>query len=151
MSHTSAIKHGSLGDRPMARTSLREVPQSSLTLVCSACRVGPFSYEGFRQAVGTRGYSDGTRSYCYTTTWSAISQSISNDGCSWCGIVRRTRDGLPPEKFPSVGDESVEVRFQVSAWRHATNGVAIYLNGYKAATCSIYAIPGEYVILSIEF
>jgi hypothetical protein len=69
-------------------------------------------------------------------------QSINNDACNWCRIVKRTRDELPTEKFPPVGEESVEVRLQVTAGKYWRN-VRIYLNGYEAAIYDIYASPGE--------
>lgn len=142
MSPTSAIKTvGSRDEQSTARALSQEDSQSPLTLVCQACRTGPFSYEGFRQAVSEYHY-DGTTGYCYTTKWSNIFRSINNDACSWCRIVGRTRDGLPTEKFPSAGEASVEVRLQVSAGKYWRN-VRIYLNGYEAATYDIYANPGE--------
>lgn len=122
-----------------ARPSAHD-PQSPLTLVCSACRAGPFSYDGFSRAVG-RGRYKGNTGYCYMTTWSAISQSIAKDACNWCRIIRRTRDGLPTDEFPPAGEDSVEVRLQVSAslWR---SNIEISLNRSKAATYDVYANPG---------
>jgi hypothetical protein len=143
MLHALAIKLSSLSLQPTACTSPQEVHQSSLTLVCSACqaRAGPFSYKGFRQAVAGR-HRNGTTGYRYTTTWSAISQSIDDNACSWCRIVRRTRDRLPADKFPPSSKEYVEVRLQMSAGRNRWGDMKIYLNGYKAATYDIYAKPG---------
>lgn len=143
MPHPSPIKSGSLGDQPTETTSSRADPQFPLTLVCSACRAGPFSYKGFREAVKISHHDvDETTGYRYMTTWSEISQSI-NETCSWCRIVRRTRDGLPTDKFPPAGEESVEVRLQVSAKRRWGSNIRIHLNGYKAATYDIYANLGE--------
>ncbi|KAF8172100.1 heterokaryon incompatibility protein-domain-containing protein [Pholiota molesta] len=92
-------------DRAKTPTS-QEESRSPSDLVCSACREGPFSYKGFRQAVA-KGHSDDTTGYCYTRAWSEIAQSASNEGCSWCRMVIRTRDGLHYDKFP-YGDETGE-------------------------------------------
>lgn len=115
-------------------------PHPPLDLVCSACQAGPFAYEGFRQAVSEAHYDD-TTGYCYTTTWSKISESISKEACNWCRILVRTKDELPADKFPSAGEEIVEVKFQVK--KRTGNQVIIYLNSYKAATYILYANPGE--------
>ncbi|KAF8954614.1 heterokaryon incompatibility protein-domain-containing protein [Flammula alnicola] len=124
----------------------QENPDSPSTLVCAACRTGPFSYEGFRKAVFD--FHDSDTGYCYTTTWHDISQSISNEGCNWCGLISRARDGLPAEKSPRAGEENVEIRVQVMVqspvdWMDVTNTITVFLNGYKAATYKIYADPSD--------
>ena len=115
--------------------------QDILSLVCSTCRTGPFSHEGFRQAVAESHY-DATTGYCYTTTWAAISRSISNEACTWCTIVRRTRDGLTSESFPPFGQKTVEIRVQVETGFR--KGMNIYLDGSKAVKYTIYAKSGAY-------
>lgn len=133
---TSFLNQSLLGGQSDQNPSKANDP---LTLICSACRTGPFSYEGFRQAVAESHY-DATTGYCYTTTWAAISQSSSSEACSWCTIVRRTRDGLTSERFPPGGQEAVEIRVQVATGFQ--KGIYIYLDGYKAVDYTIYAEPG---------
>jgi hypothetical protein len=105
------------------------------------CRAGPFSYEGFRQAI-SEGSSHEISGYCYTTTWPVVARSISNEICSWCRILRRARDGLPTMKYPPACEESVEVTIKISTEK-LQEGVEIYLNGSKAASYAIYANLGE--------
>ncbi len=112
-----------------------------LSFICSPCRSGPFSPEGFRQAVAESHY-DATTGYCYTTTWAAISRSITNEACNWCTIVKRTRDGLTPSSFPPAGQETVEIRFQVETKYRKM--MSIYLDGHKGAEYIIYAEPGAF-------
>ena len=118
--------------------------QDVLSLVCSTCRTGPFSHEGFRQAVAESHY-DATTGYCYTTTWAEISRSITNEACNWCTIVRRTRDGLIPLRFPPAGQETVEIRVQVETKYRKM--MSIYLDGHKGAEYIIYAEPGALFFL----
>lgn len=130
-----------------AKSSSHKDTGSPLAFVCAACQAGPFSYEGFRQAV-SKGHYSATTGYSYTTTWPKISQSISNEGCHWCGIVRRTRDALPTEKFPPAGEENVEVRIQIDTG--VRKGLTILLNGEKAADYTIYAKAGGSFFISLQ-
>ncbi|KAF9481326.1 HET-domain-containing protein [Pholiota conissans] len=153
--HASAIKDrasGSLSKAihsrldphlPRIGASLHDDP---LTLVCAACREGPFTFKGFRQAVAEYHDNDDT-GYSYTTTWSKISESIDKEGCSWCRVLRRTRDGLPWEKFP-YGKENVEVRIQIETSSVSRN-LSIYLDGVKAVTYTIYAEKGNPAVKEI--
>ncbi|KAF9477232.1 HET-domain-containing protein [Pholiota conissans] len=117
---------------------------SSSPLVCAACRADPFSYEAFREAV--------TDSYCYTTTWAQIFQSIENESCSWCRIIGRTRDGMPGERFPHVDGEIVDVKFQISNFEDGKerNGrITIYLNGSKEAIYCIH--PNDDIVQEVRY
>ncbi|PPQ75349.1 hypothetical protein CVT26_015155 [Gymnopilus dilepis] len=121
-------------------------PNNPLALVCSACRTGPFSYENFRNAVSKGHYTD-TSGYVYTRTWKQIVQSIDKEACAWCRIVRRTRDGLPGDKFPPADKQDVEVRIQIE--NGARKGINIYLDGFKAVGYSIWSQPGDAAIKEI--
>ncbi|PPQ96975.1 hypothetical protein CVT26_006431 [Gymnopilus dilepis] len=121
-------------------TSTSSDPGDSLSLVCAACREGPFSYDGFRKAVASW-HSNNTTGYDYTTTWQNISDSITKEDCRWCTIVRRTRDELPAENFPGPTAESVEVKIQITIG--ARKVLAIFLNGEKAMEYWIYGYPDD--------
>ncbi|KAF9479160.1 HET-domain-containing protein [Pholiota conissans] len=124
-------------------------------LVCSSCREGPYSYEGFRQAISKED-GDSKTGYCYRTTWAQICESISDESCNWCRVIKRTIDGLPEDKFPRSGEETVEVRFQVllhtveqshhdepGPWIDGSR-VRIYVNGSKEAVFyHAYAYKGD--------
>ncbi|KAF9479152.1 HET-domain-containing protein [Pholiota conissans] len=125
--------------------------QSSLSFLCSRCRTGPFTFENFRQAI-QEDYEESTtiQGHCYVTTWGQISQSIRDDSCSWCTIIRRTRDGLPTDRFPSVNEDDVgvTVKFQIlkkMGWNRSDSDfwyLQIYLNGFKEATYLAYEGDG---------
>ena len=132
---TTSSRPSNLGDHSDQSSSKAKDP---LSLVCSTCRTGPFSREGFRQAVAET-HSDPNTGYCYTTTWAAISRSITNEACNWCTIVKRTRDGLTTSRFPPVGQEIVEIGVRVGT---ESKQMSIYLDGHKCAEYFIYAKPG---------
>jgi hypothetical protein len=133
-----SIDSGPLDEQPTATILSQEDSQSLMTLVCSACRAGPFSYEGFRDAI------EHGQGYCYTTTWSAISQSINKNACGWCRIVEGARDRLPLHWFNDVvGEESVEVSMKI--WRQPRSDIEIVFNGNQATKTfyDIYANSGK--------
>ncbi|KDR74282.1 hypothetical protein GALMADRAFT_574571 [Galerina marginata CBS 339.88] len=134
----------------MPKTSpvIQQKDSDPLQLVCATCRVGPFSYHGFRKAcVGTNTSDAGE--YIYTTTWRSISDAVTHEGCNWCSLLIRCRDGLPDTNFPRSGpDEEVVVRIQITIqppldWMDVTNTLDLYLNEFKAASYLIYAETGN--------
>ncbi|KAF9479124.1 HET-domain-containing protein [Pholiota conissans] len=124
-----------------------------LISVCSACRAGPFSHEGFRQAISSGRYT-GSSGYRYTTTWQKILQAVVNEACNWCHILRRTRAGVRADKALLISGETVEVRFQVSVKYTAQDSshIKIYFNGLLVAryTMVLYANEGDGVTIDMS-
>ena len=131
---------------PMSDNTQTEPPDlSPLSSLCSSCRTGPFSFENFRQAI-QEDYEESTTStgHSYMTTWTQISQTIQDGSCAWCTIIQRTRDGLPTDRFPSVNENNVEVKFRIlkkMGWNRSDSDfcyLQICLNGFKEATYLAY-------------